>query len=85
MAHETQYCSLRYILGTVYSGNTDASEISPQDKIWGEVKSLARFVLGSATGAVAAANGLYVTAAILVATTTSACQPTRFPKIIYKM
>jgi len=31
MAQETQYCSLRYILGTVYSGNTDASEISPRD------------------------------------------------------
>jgi hypothetical protein len=30
MAQETQYCSLRYILGTVYSGNTDASEISPR-------------------------------------------------------
>lgn len=29
MAQETQYCNLRYILGTVYSGNTDASEISP--------------------------------------------------------
>jgi hypothetical protein len=29
MAQETQYCSLRYILGTVYSGNTEASEISP--------------------------------------------------------
>lgn len=34
MAQETQYCSLRYILGTVYSGNTDASEISPvHDKL----------------------------------------------------
>lgn len=31
MAQETQYCSLRYILGTVYSGNTDASEISPRE------------------------------------------------------
>jgi hypothetical protein len=30
IAQETQYCSLRYILGTVYSGNTDASEISPR-------------------------------------------------------
>lgn len=28
IAQETQYCNLRYILGTVYSGNTDASEIS---------------------------------------------------------
>jgi hypothetical protein len=32
MAQETQYCSLRYILGTVYSGNTEASEISPVKK-----------------------------------------------------
>lgn len=31
MAQETQYCSLRYILGTVYSGKTEASEISPAD------------------------------------------------------
>lgn len=30
IAHETQYWSLRYILGTVYSGKTDASEISPE-------------------------------------------------------
>lgn len=29
IAQETQYCSLRYILGTVYSENTEASEISP--------------------------------------------------------
>ena len=29
MAQETQYCSLRYILGTVYSWKTEASEISP--------------------------------------------------------
>jgi hypothetical protein len=29
IAQETQYCSLRYILGTVYSANTEASEISP--------------------------------------------------------
>jgi hypothetical protein len=29
MAHETQYWSFRYILGTVYSEKTDASEISP--------------------------------------------------------
>jgi len=28
MAQETQYCNFRYILGTVYSGNTEASEIS---------------------------------------------------------
>jgi len=31
MAQETQYCNLRYILGTVYSVNTDASEISPAE------------------------------------------------------
>ena len=29
MAQETQYWSLRYILGTAYSGKTEASEISP--------------------------------------------------------
>lgn len=29
IAQETQYWSLRYILGTVYSGKTEASEISP--------------------------------------------------------
>jgi hypothetical protein len=29
MAHETQYWSFKYILGTVYSGKTEASEISP--------------------------------------------------------
>ena len=29
MAHETQYWSFRYILGTAYSGKTEASEISP--------------------------------------------------------
>ena len=38
MAQETQYCSLRYILGTVYSEKTEASEISPVDYL------LARFV-----------------------------------------
>ena len=32
IAQETQYCNLRYILGTVYSGNTDASEISPMKR-----------------------------------------------------
>ncbi|KAB8293227.1 hypothetical protein EYC80_007564 [Monilinia laxa] len=32
MAQETQYCNLRYILGTVYSEKTDASEISPERK-----------------------------------------------------
>lgn len=39
MAQETQYCSFRYILGTAYSGNTDASEMSPVafmlDGFWG--------------------------------------------------
>jgi len=30
MAQDTQYCSLRYILGTAYSGKTEASEISPK-------------------------------------------------------
>ena len=29
MAHETQYCSFRYIFGTAYSAKTDASEMSP--------------------------------------------------------
>lgn len=29
IAQETQYCSFRYILGTVYSWKTEASEISP--------------------------------------------------------
>lgn len=29
MAQDTQYWSFRYILGTAYSGNTEASEISP--------------------------------------------------------
>jgi len=28
MAQETQYCSFRYIFGTVYSEKTEASEIS---------------------------------------------------------
>jgi len=32
MAQETQYCNFRYILGTVYSGNTEASEISPIER-----------------------------------------------------
>ena len=30
MAHDTQYCNFRYIFGTAYSVNTDASEISPE-------------------------------------------------------
>lgn len=29
MAHDTQYCSFKYILGTEYSAKTEASEISP--------------------------------------------------------
>ena len=29
MAQETQYWSLRYILGTEYSAKTEASEMSP--------------------------------------------------------
>lgn len=29
MAHETQYWSFKYILGTAYSAKTEASEISP--------------------------------------------------------
>ena len=29
IAQETQYWSFRYILGTVYSGKTEASEMSP--------------------------------------------------------
>ena len=32
MAQETQYCSLRYIFGTAYSGKTEASEISPVEQ-----------------------------------------------------
>ena len=30
MAQETQYCSFRYIFGTVYSLKTEASEMSPR-------------------------------------------------------
>jgi hypothetical protein len=33
IAQETQYWSLRYILGTVYSGKTEASEISPGERV----------------------------------------------------
>jgi hypothetical protein len=33
MAQDTQYWSFRYILGTVYSGKTEASEISPDQRI----------------------------------------------------
>ena len=32
MAQETQYCNFKYILGTEYSGKTEASEISPEDR-----------------------------------------------------
>lgn len=31
MAQETQYWSFKYIFGTVYSGKTEASDISPVD------------------------------------------------------
>jgi len=33
MAQETQYCSFRYILGTVYSAKTEASEMSPTSQL----------------------------------------------------
>ena len=33
MAQETQYCSFRYILGTVYSAKTEASEMSPSSQL----------------------------------------------------
>ena len=33
MAQETQYCSFRYILGTVYSAKTEASEMSPREQL----------------------------------------------------
>src|SRR5689334_4870643 len=44
MAQETQYCSLRYILGTVYSAKTEASEMSPARERSGQqgVRSRAR-------------------------------------------
>jgi hypothetical protein len=90
--------SLRYILGTVYSGNTEASEMSPaqyvsprliSSSIYGlygsqsmcvartdsgglnhvaDGESLDCLVLGSASRAVGAADGLDVAAALLVAT-----------------
>lgn len=94
MAQETQYCSLRYILGTVYSAKTEASLISPAGKkhksaivapLAGQVsramsrtdssrlnhvadgESLDGLVLGSASRAVAAADGVDVAATLLVA------------------
>lgn len=99
MAQETQYCSLRYILGTVYSWKTEASEISPrrgeradgqQSLAEGERtrqlaggsrertdgsglnhvadgEALDGLILGRASRAVAAADGLDVAAALLVA------------------
>jgi hypothetical protein len=91
MAQETQYWSFRYILGTVYSGKTDASEISPARPVssysnspcvYSSVRakrtdsgrldhvadgeSLDCLVLGSASRAVAAADGLDVAATLLV-------------------
>lgn len=39
MAHETQYCSFKYIFGTAYSGKTEASEISPGIKPHVSVRS----------------------------------------------
>ena len=44
MAQETQYCNFRYILGTVYSAKTEASEMSPSQ------------VLGLSRGAVTGSN-----------------------------
>jgi hypothetical protein len=96
IAHETQYWSFKYILGTVYSGNTEASEISPvQEVSYGPLamlihflvrggggfgrhtdgsgldhvadgESLYRLVLGSASRAVGAADGLDMAATLLV-------------------
>lgn len=43
MAHETQYCSFRYILGTEYSGKTEASEISPAHRTRQSVFVYGRF------------------------------------------
>lgn len=92
IAQETQYCSLRYILGTVYSANTEASEISPDgEKMFSSIglegKSACRspgsrirtdscrldhvadgepldgLILGSASRAVAAPDGVDVAAA----------------------
>jgi len=63
MAQETQYCNLRYILGTVYSGNTEASEISPADGqygLFGSVLGLfGRFTNCSALDHVADCESLY--------------------------
>lgn len=90
MAQETQYCSFRYILGTVYSAKTEASEISPgTGRVSGcelyafvgsiqrtdgsglnhvaDGEALDRLILGGASRAVAAADGLGVAAALLVA------------------
>lgn len=92
IAQDTQYCSLRYILGTVYSAKTEASEMSPGRKKSqyedclqivefganrhtnssrlnhvADGESLDCLVLGRASRAVAAADGLGVAAALLVA------------------
>jgi len=65
MAQETQYCSFRYIFGTVYSEKTEASEIS-LDHV-ADSEALDGFILGCAATAVRAANGLHMAAALLVA------------------
>jgi hypothetical protein len=101
MAQDTQYWSFRYILGTVYSGNTEASEISPAHcqsstpsiryswllvvtrVVWrlkrtnggrldhvADGESLDRLVLGCASRAVGAADGLDVATTLLVTTLT---------------
>lgn len=108
MAHETQYWSFKYILGTVYSGKTEASEISPVQALdhsllnifmplrrslsaglgkrtdggrlnhVADGESLDRLVLGSASRAVGAADGLDVAATLLVtAATTMLVLPSR--------
>lgn len=48
MAQETQYWSFRYILGTAYSAKTEASEISPDNRVLAEELFLSQpFVLSS--------------------------------------
>jgi hypothetical protein len=87
IAQDTQYWSLRYILGTVYSAKTEASLISPGEgqsalrmrhpihqKLTNgrrldhvaDGKALDGFVLGRASTAVGAANGIDVATALLV-------------------
>jgi hypothetical protein len=102
MAQDTQYCSFKYILGTVYSGKTEASEISPAQLVSHSItsivparespnivcsctssvgehtdggrldhvpdsESLYRLVLGCASRAVGATDGLDVATTLLVA------------------